>query len=334
MVGIGRNPFPTQNRYQIVGGPAGGAQEPATETRDAKGITLKAGAGADQINVSNLGNGVYGVRVNDRDFRYNRDELARLTIDAGDGDNSITVDPSVDVPFRLRAGNGRDAIVNGANGTDIDAGGGDDFILNSASGAKINGNAGNDALISRGQQNLLAGGDGNDELQSLGHQNTFRGEGGKDLLRSLGARNTVHGGPGDDRVFARGRENYLRGGWGNDAIHARGAFNTLDGGPNNDLVRALGAHNLALGGMNGGWDNVGVLGYGNIKDAFHGLEDLQKLGLSGERPGLAPNAPPSFDSRGLFMDVYNRLAGLTTQSLGPNAWLYDLVAKLTGGVIR
>jgi RTX calcium-binding nonapeptide repeat (4 copies) len=100
--------------------------------------------------------------------------VAGFEVNAGDGDDLVSISSQVMVPVTMRAGSGRDTLTGG---------GGPDKLI---------GGDGNDKLNGRGGDDLLFGGDGNDELI---------GGSGNDVLR---------GGAGHDSVFGGSGENVVR----------------------------------------------------------------------------------------------------------------------------
>lgn len=208
-------------------------------------FTLQAGAGNDAIRIAQAANGLYGVSVNAQNFYFTKDQLAKLTIHAGDGDNQIAIDPNVDVPVMVKSGAGRDRVFNGANGAMIDTGAGEDQIYNRGGGVKIH------------------GGEGTDQIDSVGHMNELNGGMGDDFVRSRGNRNLVQGGEGNDALQSGGNNNFVRGGGGNDQLYAGGIQNRVDGGQGNNSMFAGGIGNVVEASACG-WNQIGVLGLGNV----------------------------------------------------------------------
>jgi Ca2+-binding RTX toxin-like protein len=99
--------------------------------------------------------------------------IGGFEVNAGGGDDSVTVAANVAIPVTLRGGPGQDRLVGGA-GAD-----------------KLVGGAGNDVLIGRGGADSLFGGSGDDRLVGCA---------GNDLLR---------GGPGEDILLGGSGENEL-----------------------------------------------------------------------------------------------------------------------------
>jgi RTX calcium-binding nonapeptide repeat (4 copies) len=99
--------------------------------------------------------------------------VAGFEVNAGSGDDSVTVDRDVLVPVTLRGGPGNDALVGG---------GGPDKLI---------GGPGNDRLVGRAGDDLIFGGPGNDSI--------FGGP-GMDTLRGGPGRDVIVGGPGENSI--------------------------------------------------------------------------------------------------------------------------------------
>jgi hypothetical protein len=101
--------------------------------------------------------------------------VAGFEVNAGEGDDSVSVASAVEVPVTMRGGSGRDTLTGG---------GGPDKLI---------GGGGNDKLAGRGGDDLVFGGEGNDELF---------GGGGDDILRGGTGHDTLTGGTGENVVRA------------------------------------------------------------------------------------------------------------------------------------
>jgi len=99
--------------------------------------------------------------------------VAGFEVNAGSGDDSVTVTRNVLVPVTLRGGSGDDVLVGG---------GGSD---------KLVGGDGDDRLVGRAGDDLIYGGPGNDTLFGGPGRDTLRGGPGKDV---------IVGGPGENSI--------------------------------------------------------------------------------------------------------------------------------------
>ncbi len=99
--------------------------------------------------------------------------IGGFEVNAGAGDDSVTVSREVPVPVTLRGGPGVDRLVGGA------------------AGDKLVGGPGDDVLIGWGGHDSLFGGPGADRLVGGGGNDVLRGEAGADTLIGGPGRNTL-----------------------------------------------------------------------------------------------------------------------------------------------
>jgi Ca2+-binding RTX toxin-like protein len=90
--------------------------------------------------------------------------VAGFEVNAGSGDDSVTVSSSVAIPVTMRGGAGRDTLIGGS-GPD-----------------KLMGGEGNDRLLGRGGDDLIFGGPGNDSLYGGPGEDSLRGGPGTDVI--------------------------------------------------------------------------------------------------------------------------------------------------------
>jgi Ca2+-binding RTX toxin-like protein len=99
--------------------------------------------------------------------------VAGFEVNAGSGDDNVSVSRAVTIPVTMRGGAGEDVLLGGS-GPD-----------------KLIGGAGNDRLSGRAGNDLIFGGPGDDLV---------RGGAGDDIVRGGPGRDTAVGGSGDDSV--------------------------------------------------------------------------------------------------------------------------------------
>lgn len=100
-------------------------------------------------------------------------DVSGFEVNAGEGDDAVTVAREVPIGVTLRGGPGNDRLIGGA-GND-----------------KLIGGPGNDTLIGGAGNDLLIGGPGND---------TLIGGPGNDVLRGGPGQDTLNGGPGSNEL--------------------------------------------------------------------------------------------------------------------------------------
>jgi Ca2+-binding RTX toxin-like protein len=99
--------------------------------------------------------------------------VAGFEVNAGIGDDTVTVSKAIGIPVTMRGGAGQDLLVGGS-GPD-----------------KLIGGPGDDHLAGRGGDDLIYGGPGDDAID---------GGPGDDVLRGGPGQNTVNGGPGENEI--------------------------------------------------------------------------------------------------------------------------------------
>ncbi|MBI4820299.1 MAG: hypothetical protein HY791_28800 [Deltaproteobacteria bacterium] len=252
-------------------------------------ITLQAGIGNDQINVSKDPLGMYHVNVNGKDHTFTQDEFKRLQIRGGAGNDSIRVDRSVDLPVR------------------VDGQSGNDRILNHADGSKLEGGSGNDRIINLSNRTTVAGGLGNDSIYSRGSQNRIDGGFGNDSIASRGSLNDLRGGFGNDAISSRGSLNSIQGGWGHDSIYSRGFGNQVSGGPGFDSVHSYGPGPSFLGSLAGAAGGLSPAALSQLSQVLGGL--LQAFPGGPSLPALPALPFPPVPLPSPFENLYRPNAG-------------------------
>jgi Ca2+-binding RTX toxin-like protein len=98
--------------------------------------------------------------------------VAGFEVNAGEGDDSVSVSSAIHLPVTMRGGPGNDTLVGGS-GSD-----------------KLIGGEGNDKVAGRGGDDVLYGGPGNDELLGGPGNDVLRG-GGADVMNGGSGHNTL-----------------------------------------------------------------------------------------------------------------------------------------------
>ena len=166
----------------------------------------------------------------------NRKFVGSLTLDGGDGKDTIIVASTIKSGVQLLGGDGDDILVGGSGNDTADGGAGRDDLrgnigndllrggdgndtLNGGAGDDtIGGGAGNDRINGSFGNDALAGGDGNDLIYGDSGNDTLLGEAGNDLLRGDAGRDVVLGGDGDDNVDGGADKDTVSGGSGHNLV--------------------------------------------------------------------------------------------------------------------
>ncbi|HZN67885.1 MAG TPA: calcium-binding protein [Tepidisphaeraceae bacterium] len=115
--------------------------------------------------------------------------LNGLSVDGGNGHDTIAVHGSVSLLATLLGGNGRDTLVGGSGQNHMEGGNGNDSLTGGSAGDELDGGNGKDVLLGMLGNDTLLGGNGRDTLDG--------GE-GDDSLTGGRARDAVTGGLGAD----------------------------------------------------------------------------------------------------------------------------------------
>ena len=127
----------------------------------------------DRIRVRSIGGSTLQVKVKSGDspvetYTFVADDVNRIQIDAGDGDDHINVGRSITLPVYVDGGAGDDTIKTGA---------GDDNIVDLL---------GNNVIESRGGSDVVNTGDGHDRVDSGSGDDLVRTRGGCDVIYAGG----------------------------------------------------------------------------------------------------------------------------------------------------
>jgi Ca2+-binding RTX toxin-like protein len=130
-----------------------------------------------------------------------------INLDTGDGDDTLTADPS-SPPIYAFGGNGNDS---------------------------LSGGGASDTLTGGAGRNTLVGNDGDDRLNGSGGRDLIQGSGGNDRLYGNAGNDTLDGGGGVDRLFGGDGDDLLYGGGSNDKLYGEAGADTFVGQGGNDL---------------------------------------------------------------------------------------------------
>ncbi|MCR5662201.1 MAG: hypothetical protein K6G50_08745 [bacterium] len=227
---------------------------------------LAASGGNDEIHVSQGSNGGIIVSVNGEEYSYTEDEAKTLIIDAGEGNDNITVDSGVRNELFITGGHGND---------NIKGGGGEDTIVDSYGANTLDGGAGNDVIIAHGYaddgegyaNNVIKGGAGNDYLEGGFGNDTIDGGRGSDYIYGLDGDDTLKGG------FGFGAD-YIDGGHGNDTLEGGWGDDKLFGGDGDDVIKGSLGNDVITGGrgkdtIDGGWGSDHITVYDSEAGSEH-----------------------------------------------------------------
>jgi len=165
---------------------------------------------------------------------FRLDDITRLVIDGGAGQDEITIDEDLAIPAKVIGGTGNDMLTGGA---------GDDLIRGGRGGDTVAGGAGDDKLRGDRGDDEIAGGDGDDRIFGGRDDDDIDGEAGDDRAKGSHGDDTMAGGEdddmlaggdGDDEIDGNEDDDKLRGGPGDDDLSGSEGNDTLIGGPKAD----------------------------------------------------------------------------------------------------
>lgn len=234
-------------RYDLI--------DPLAPTLNDGILGLSGTAGNDAIGIWNDGS-TLRVRMNGRSYPFSLASVARIEIDAGDGDDLVDLSSTTVNAYlfggagdetliggvgndTLSGGAGRNRMLGGPGNDRINGSGGRDFIYGEGDDDRLYGNAGNDFIDGGGNVDRLFGGDGDDFLTGGSGNDKLYGDAGNDTLEGGLGDDLLFAGEGSDVLFGNAGANTLLGEAGNDLFYARNsAIDLIDGGDGLDAAEA------------------------------------------------------------------------------------------------
>ena len=213
--------------------------------------------------------------------------VTRIVANAGDGDDSLVVVGTLNIPVEFHGEQGNDELVGGS-ADDILRGGGDDDLIQGREGDDqifggagtntLEGGDGDDSIDGGDRDDFIDGGDGDDKIKSGAGRDVVFGRKGFDTINAGDGDDEVWGGQGTDVIFAGLGNDLVYGGDGDDAIEGEEGKDTLFGNQGDDYVAGgLGQDTLEGNADNdivvGGYDSDLILG-GTGDDVLIGGNDL------------------------------------------------------------
>ena len=159
-----------------------------------------------------------------------------VSISLGNGDDTFL--GSNNVEATIDAGDGDDTITSFGAGDTIFGGDGDDSILGGDGDDIVDGEAGNDTIIGGDGRDVITGGPGMDSLLGGDGNDDLFGGAGADFLQGDLGDDILNGGLEDDVLFGGGGADQINGDDGNDQIFGNSGDDILTGGLGDDLINA------------------------------------------------------------------------------------------------
>jgi Ca2+-binding RTX toxin-like protein len=210
-------------------------------------LTLNAGDGDNTITVGALDAGFAAAVLTG---------TVLFTIDGEDGDDNLNAS-ATNLALAIMGGDGADTIVlggqndtvDGGLGNDtIDGGAGNDSVAGGDDDDDVMGGAGTDSIDGGAGNDSITGGTEGDTLIGGTEDDTILGEDGDDSIDGGSGTDSLVGGAGDDTIFGRDGGDVVQGGTGQDSLFGGGDADTVDGGADNDMVFGEGGTDIVSGG--------------------------------------------------------------------------------------
>ena len=160
-------------------------------------------------------------------------------------------DPAVVAGIRVDAGGGNDVVTIGAGVTDVAflrGGKGNDTLTGGAGNDQVLGETGRDTCDGGGGDDSVHGGPGNDSLTGGGGNDDVGGEAGRDSVRGGDGADDLDGGPGNDDADGEAGDDRVLGGSGRDRVRGALGDDDADGGSGNDDVGGDDGNDRVRGG--------------------------------------------------------------------------------------
>jgi Ca2+-binding RTX toxin-like protein len=185
-------------------------------------VEITGSSSADYVSVSLDGSG--SIKIYDGTSSnygaYDPNQVTLIKVLAGDGADTVLVNPSVSEAMLIYGDSGNDDLhgagqsdtVYGGNGSDgIDVGSSADLVYGGEGGDTVNGgdfgdtiwgDLGSDVLSGGNGDDLIYGGADADTLNGNDDSDSLYGEGGDDVITGGAHRDTMYGGDGNDTFHA------------------------------------------------------------------------------------------------------------------------------------
>lgn len=236
---------------------------------DDDGFTLTTSDHDDEVVVRQLTDRRLLVEVNGKPIELTKEQSANLTINTGDGDDTVDIARAV------------------KRGVTVDGGTGDDTILGGSGNDRLSGSTGVDTIKGRGGDDKIFGGSEDDELVGGEGHDHLEGRGGNDQLSGGDGNDSAYGGAGDDQLTGGDGQDYLEGQTGVDRLDGGADDDVLSGGEDADHLSGEAGSDLVLTGT--GRDRVKA----DSLDTVNATHDAEIDGIPAVVTRIEPRDTPA-----------------------------------------
>ncbi len=191
--------------------------------------------GDESITINQVGANSVDVTFDGHTVRY--DNVSKVIVDGGAGDDTITVASNVDISVEIRGGEGNDVIRHEGSGSSTLIGGeGNDVVIAGSGVAIIFGEEGDDTITGGTAADFIDAGEGNDVVEAGAGDDTVDGGRGDDRITNSAGADSLVGGKGNDNITGGVDRDRIDGGDGKDTLHGGAGDDILNGGREEDLI--------------------------------------------------------------------------------------------------
>jgi Ca2+-binding RTX toxin-like protein len=152
------------------------------------GGTLRGTNGNDTVHIAKADGllgalGLYQVTVNGESRLMTKQQLENTTFKLGKGDDTLYVDPNVDVNIKADGGDGNDVLIGGGGNDHLSGGKGNDVIFGGKGRDHLDGGKGHDWLFGGAGNDVIRGGKGRDYIDGGAGFDDVQGGRGRDTIR-------------------------------------------------------------------------------------------------------------------------------------------------------
>ena len=261
------------------------------------------------------------------------EQVSSVRVTGSDGDDTVFIDPALDLPTVIRTGAGDDKVRGGGGMDFVDLGAGDDYVTGHRGADRFDGGAGNDTLHGNVGDDTLDGGAGDDRLWGQDGDDTIYGGEGFDLIVGQDGDDEIHGGEGEDRLSGSSGQDTVYGGAGDDVIEGDSGSDEIVGGDGTDTIRAgNGKNKVTSAGANGRASAGAFPTDGNVPSpAPRPAPQPPPEGPVGERPEEPAPAPETPAPSGKAPRPVIRVVGDADRVVGAAVHVHGIESVLNGG---